>query len=151
MNTKIEIKILNKKYYKTIAWLLLFSLSTHFFFFHEMSDFNVICFEKDGSTNIEFSLDGKTCIDHNSQLSDNTISFTSVEDNNCKDISLSESNHNDDRFVIKKFNKSISKADLIFSSRIDLSVKQNITKVVNNFSTIQSNSIQQLKTVLLLI
>lgn len=131
--------------------MLVLSLSTHTFFFHGMFNFTVVCFEKDGSTSIEFSLDGKTCVDHTDQLSDNTISLTSVEENNCKDISLSESNHNDDRFVIKKFNQTISNADLIFSSRFDLSVKQNITKVVNNFSTIQSNSIQQLKTVLLLI
>lgn len=116
-----------------------------------MFDFNVICFEVDGSTNIEYSLDGKTCIEHNTQLTDNTISITAVEDNNCRDVPLTELNHNDDQFVIKKINKSISKFALIFSSLIDLSVKQNFTKVFNKFITIQSNSIRQLKTVSLLI
>jgi len=116
-----------------------------------MFDFNVICFEVDGSTNIEYSLDGKTCIEHNTQLTDNTISITAVEDNSCKDVSLTELNHNDDQFVIKKINNSISKVALIFSSLIDLSVKQNITQAYNNHTTIQSNSIRQLKTVSLLI
>jgi len=116
-----------------------------------MFDFNVICFEADGSTNIEYSLDGKTCIEHNTQLTDNTISITAVEDNNCKDVSLPELNHNDDQFVIKKIDKSISNSDLIVSSLIDLSVKQNFTKIFNKFITIQSNSIRQLKTVSLLI
>jgi len=51
-----------------------------------MFDFNVICFENNGSTKIEYSLNGKTCVDHNNESGDNIISFTSVEDNNCKDI-----------------------------------------------------------------
>ena len=143
--------ILKRKFHKISTWLLLFSLSSHFLFFHGMFDFNVICFEKDGSTNIEYSIDGKTCIDHNNEYSDNTIAFTSVEDNDCKDISLSESMHSDDQFVIKKLNKSLLKIDLIFSSLIDLSVKHNITQAYINFTTIQSNSILQLKTVSLLI
>ncbi len=116
-----------------------------------MFDFNVICFEEDGTTNIEYSIDGKTCIEHNNELSGNIIAFNSVEENNCKDISFSESNHNDDQFIIKKFNKSISNVDLISSSQINLSVKQNFIQVYNNFTTIQSNSIKQIKTVLLLI
>ncbi len=131
--------------------MLVLSLSTHFIFFHGMFDFNVICFEKDGSTNIEYSINGKTCIDHNNEYSDNTIAFTSVEDNDCKDISLSESMHTDHQFVIKKLNKSIFKIDLIFSSLIDLRGKQSFRKVFKDYNTIQSNSIRQLKTVSLLI
>jgi hypothetical protein len=116
-----------------------------------MFDFNVICFEVDGSTNIEYSLDGKTCIEHNTQLTDNTISITAVEDNNCRDVPLTELNHNDDHFIIKKIDDSISNDDLIFSSPIYLPVKQNFIQAYNNFTTIQSNSIRQLKTISLLI
>jgi hypothetical protein len=116
-----------------------------------MFDFYVICFEENGSTNIEYSIDGKSCIDHNNASNNNLISFSTVKENDCKDISFSESIHCNDQFVVKKFNKSISKADLIFSSLIDLSVKQNFIQAYNNFTTIQSNSIRQLKTVSLLI
>jgi len=143
--------LFNKHINTLAAWVLVVSLSTHFFFFHGMFDFNVICFEKGGSTNIEYSIDGKTCIDHNNASNDNLISFSTVEENDCKDISFSESKHCNDQFIIKKIDKSFSNSDLIVSSMIDLSVKQNITQGYNNFTTIQSNSIQQLKTVLLLI
>ena len=116
-----------------------------------MFDFNVICFEEDGTTNIEYSFDGKNCIDHNNESGGNTISFTSVEENDCKDISFSESIHCNDQFVVKKIEKTFSNSPLISSSLIDLSVKQNFIKVFNNYNTIQSNSIRQLKTVSLLI
>jgi hypothetical protein len=116
-----------------------------------MFDFNVICFEEDGTTNIEYSIDGKSCVDHNNEYGDNTVAFTSLEDNNCKDISLSESMHSDDQFVIKKPNKSISNVDLLFLSLIDLPVEQSLTKVINYFNITQSNSIKQIKTVSLLI
>ena len=143
--------ILKRKFHIIYTWLLLFSLSTHFFFFHGIFDFNVICFEKDGSTNIEYSIDGKNCIDHSSRLNDNVVSFAAPENKECNDVSLTELNHNDDQFIIKKIDESISSADLIVSSLIDVSVKQNITQAFNNHTTIQSNSIQQLKTVSLLI
>ena len=143
--------MLKRKFHIISTWLLLFSLSTHFFFFHGVFDFNVICFEKDGSTNIEYSIDGKNCIDHSSQLNDNVVSFASPGSKDCKDVSLTELNHNDDQFIIKKIDESFSNVDLIVSSLGNLSVKQNITQAYNNFTTIQSNSIQQLKTVSLLI
>jgi hypothetical protein len=143
--------MLKRKFHIVSTWLLLFSLSAHFLFFHGMFDFNVICFEKDGSTNIEYSIDGKTCIDHSSQLNDNLVSLTAPKNKDCKDVSLTELNHNDDQFIIKKIDNSISNVDLIFSSLIYLSVKQNFLQAYNNFTTIQSNSIQQLKTVSLLI
>ncbi len=127
------------------------SLSAHFFFFHEIFDFYIICFEEDGSTNIEYSIDGKSCIDHNNASNDNLITFSTVEENDCKDISFSESIHCNDQFVVKKIEKTFSNSPLISSSLIDLSVKQNFIKVFNNFNTIQSNSIRQLKTVSLLI
>ena len=116
-----------------------------------MFDSNVICFEEDGSVKIEYSVDGKNCNDHNNQLSTNIISISSVEENGCKDISFSESIHSDDQFVVKKKNISISNTVLISSSPINLSVKQNFIQVYNNFTTIQSNSIKQIKTVSLLI
>ncbi len=143
--------MLKRKFHIISTWLLLFSLSAHFFFFHGMFDFNVICFEKDGSTNIEYSIDGKNCIDHSSQLNDNVVSFAAPENKDCKDVSLTELNHNDDQFIIKKIDKSISNSDLIYSSLTNLSVKQNITQAYYNLTTIQSNSILQLKTVSLLI
>ena len=143
--------MLKRKFHIVSTWLLLFSLSTHFLFFHGMFDFNVICFEKGGSTNIEYSIDGKNCIDHSSQLNDNVVSFTAPENKDCKDVSLTELNHNDDQFIIKKIDESFSNSDLIVSSLIYLSVKQNITQAYNNFTTIQSNSIRQLKIVSLLI
>jgi len=143
--------ILKRKFHIIYTWLLLFSLSTHFFFFHGIFDFNVICFEKDGSTNIEYSIDGKTCIDHSSQLNDNVVSFSAPENKECEDVSLTELNHNDDQFIIKKIDKSISNSDLIYSSLTNLSVKQNYIQAYKSFKTIQSNSIQQLKTVSLLI
>jgi hypothetical protein len=116
-----------------------------------MFDFNVICFEEDGTTNIEYSIDGKSCVDHNNEYGDKTLTFTSIEDNNCKDISLSESMHSDDQFVIKKPNESISNVDLLFLSLIDLPAEQSFTKVFKYFNTTQSNSIKQIKTVSLLI
>ena len=143
--------MLKRKNHIIFTWLLLVSLSAHFLFFHGMFDFSVICFEKDGSTNIEYSIDGKNCIYHIIQLYENVVSFAAPENKECKDVSLTELNHNDDQFIIKKIDKSISNSDLIVSSLIDLSVKQNITQAYNNFTTIQSNSIRQLKTVSLLI
>ncbi|GBD86848.1 hypothetical protein BMS3Abin03_00772 [bacterium BMS3Abin03] len=144
--------LLFNKHIKTFStWLLVLSLSTHFFSFHGIFESLVLCFEEDGSTNIEYSIDGETCIAHYNQLIEDIISSDTVEENNCEDISFSESNHNDDRFVVKKFNKPISNTDLIFSSPVKLPAEKYFTKVFNNFSTIQSNSIQQLKTVLLLI
>jgi len=116
-----------------------------------MFDFYVICFEEDGSTNIEYSIDGKSCTDHNNNSNDSLISFSAVEENDCKDISFSESMHSDDQFLIKKISKSIANADIMLSSVIDLSVKQNFIQAYNNFTTIQSNSIKQLKTISLLI
>ena len=143
--------MLKRKNHIIFTWLLIFSLSTHFLFFHGIFDFNVICFEKDGSTNIEYSIDGKNCIDHSSQLNDNVVSFGSSESKDCKDVSLTELNHNDDQFIIKKIDESFLKIEIIFSSLIDLSVKLNITQAYYNLTTIQSNSILQLKTVSLLI
>ena len=98
--------ILKRKFHIIYTWLLLFSLSTHFFFFHGIFDFNVICFEKDGSTNIEYSIDGKNCIDHSSRLNDNVVSFAAPENKECNDVSLTELNHNDDQFIIKKIDES---------------------------------------------
>ncbi len=127
------------------------SLSAHFFFFHEIFDFYVICFEEDGSTNIEYSIDGKSCIDHNNASNDNLITFSTVEENDCKDISFSESIHCNDQFVVKKNENTFSNSPLISSSLVNLSYKQNFIQAYNYFTTIQSNLIQQLKTVSLLI
>ena len=116
-----------------------------------MFDFNVICFEKDGSTNIEYSIDGKSCIDHSNASNNNLISFSTVEKNDCKDISFSESIHCNDQFVVKKNENTFSNSPLISSSLVNLSYKQNFIQAYNYFTTIQSNLIQQLKTVSLLI
>ena len=116
-----------------------------------MFDYNVICYEEDGSTNVEYSLDGKTCIDHNNDAGDNTISFTSIENNVCKDISFSDSIHNDDQFVFKKIDESTTTSFVVGSSVIDVTVIIKSTLVLNNLNTTQSNSIQQYKTVSFLI
>lgn len=117
--------------------MLVLSLSIHFFFFHGMFDSNVICFEENGSANIEYSIDGKTCIDHNNEYGDNTIAFTSVENNNCKDVSFSELNHNDDRFVVKKINKSISNVNLC-----SLITQHSVQQIKIEHSSIDKNGIK---------
>lgn len=144
--------LLFNKHFKILStWFLVLSLSIHFFFIHGMLDFNVICFEEDGSTNFEYSYDGKTCIEHNDRSVDNRYSFTSVESNSCKDISFSASNHNDDQIIVKKFDELIINALVICTFHIDFSSIKNSTREFSHSTTIQSNSIQQLKTVSLLI
>jgi len=115
-----------------------------------MFDFNVICYEENGTANIEYSIDGKTCIDHNYNAGKNIISITPVDENNCKDISFSELNHNDDGFIVKKMDISNANFDLICYSMNEQSLQQNFIKIYI-INTIQSKSIQQVKTVSLLI
>ena len=74
-----------------------------------------------------------------------------LKNNVCKDISFSDSIHNDDQFVFKKIDESTTTSFVVGSSVIDVTVIIKSTLVLNNLNTTQSNSIQQYKTVSLLI
>jgi hypothetical protein len=151
MTNKSENNFLNRKYFRSISWLLLISLTAHLIVFHNLFESSVICLDEDGGSLIEYSFDGENCMPHQNNEADNSYFIGKDKQNgDCEDISFSET-FDDDQFVIKNPNKSISNVELLILSLIDLPVDQSFTKVFKYFNTTHSNSIKQIKTVSLLI
>jgi len=141
---------LNRKYYRTITWILLIGLSAHFIVFHHMFESSVLCLDDDGASAIEYSTDGNNCIPHQDNDTDYQSYFSGDQNGNCEDISFSDT-IDDDQFVIKKVKEELTLTGVVCYSFCDNEFNNPHFNCAHDLITTQSTSLCLFKTVSLLI
>ena len=126
-------------------------LTLHILVLHGMFNSSVLCFEDDGTTTIEYTLDGASCAAHNTVLSDEYKSVAFEKINECEDIALAGLHNSDDQFLINKSNNLIVKIQIIASFSFS-TIANDVHQVANETLTSNSTaSLTHFKTVSLLI
>lgn len=146
-----RLKKFNKNIRVTAVYLLLTSLSLHILVIHGMFNSTVICFEEDGTTNIEYTFDGASCAAHTNILSDDYEFVKEDKETECKDISLAELHDSDEQFLIKKHDKTINKIQIAAAVSIYTAVNEQYPAVYSSPIEDTSPSLTQFKTVSLII